>query len=310
MEVTDTDKILLLTGATGLVGRAYLPRLVEAGWRVRALTRSDPSAANVDRVPGVDYVKWDGTTPDTAVVAGCDAVLHLAGEPLFAGPATEWRCKRIRDSRIEPTKAIVKVMGSLSPALRPKLLICASAVGIYGDGRRGVMNEASAPGRGFLPRLCTDWEAAAEEARDFGTHVVRMRFGVILSREGGALAMMRMPFDYGVGGRLGNGRQTVPWVHLDDVLGALDYALEGRLDGPVNVVAPESVTNGELTTAIAKRLGKPERIPVPAFVLRSIFADIADELVGSKQVSPSALNRAHYRFVHPHIDSALDAALL
>jgi hypothetical protein len=310
MELADTDKNLLLTGATGLVGRAYLPRLVEAGWQVRALTRSNLDAAHIARIAGVDYVKWDGITPDTAVVAGCDAVLHLAGEPLFAGPATGARCTRIRNSRIAPTEAIVQAMRSLAPPLRPKLLICASAVGIYGEGRKGVMNEASAPGRGFLPRLCTDWEAAAEEAREFGTRVVRMRFGVILSREGGALAMMRMPFDYGVGGRLGNGRQIVPWVHMDDVLGALDYAFEGRLDGPVNVVAPESVTNGELTTAIAKRLGKPERIPVPAFVLRSIFADIADELVGSKQISPSALNRAHYRFVHTDIDSALDAALL
>ena len=173
-----------------------------------------------------------------------------------------------------------------------------------------MLSEASVPGRGFLSRLCTEWEAAAEEARSAETRVVRMRFGVILSRDGGALAMMRMPFDYGVGGRLGNGRQIVPWVHIDDVLAVLDYALEGRLDGPVNVVAPNSVSNGGLTTAIATRLGKPERIPVPAFVLQSIFGDIADELVGSKRVSASALERAHYRFIHPDIDSALDEALL
>lgn len=309
MEATTPARNLLLSGATGLVGRSYLPKLVEAGWQVRALTRSDPSAAGFNGIHGVDYCKWDGIQFDPAAVSGTQAVVHLAGEPVFGGMATAARCERIKASRIVSTQSLVDAMRELPPELRPKTLVCASAVGIYGERGQEELSEASVPGQGFLARLCQEWETAAELAREFGTRVVRMRFGVILSREGGALAMMRKPFDFGVGGRLGNGRQTVPWVHIDDVLGTLDYALEGRLDGPINVVAPNSVTNGELTTAIAKRLGKPERIPVPAFVLRSIFADIAEELVGSKRVSPSALSRAHYRFIHPEIDSALDAAL-
>lgn len=309
MEAAIPARNLLLSGATGLVGRSYLPKLLETGWQVRAMTRSDPSSAGFGGIRGVDYRNWDGIQFNPTTVSGMQAVVHLAGEPIFGGLATAARCERIRASRIASTQSLVDAIRELSPELRPKTLVCASAVGIYGERGEEELSEASVPGQGFLARLCQEWEAVAELARDFGTHVIRMRFGVILSREGGALAMMRKPFDFGVGGRLGNGRQTVPWVHIDDVLGTLDYALDGRLDGPVNVVAPNPVTNGQLTTAIAKRLGKAERIPVPAFVLRSIFADMAEELIGSKRVSPSALSRAHYRFIHPEIDSALDSAL-
>jgi uncharacterized protein (TIGR01777 family) len=212
-------------------------------------------------------------------------------------------------SRIASTHEIVSCLATLEAAQRPKVLVCASAVGFYGDRGDERLDEASAPGRGFLPKLCRDWEQAAEEARALGLGVVRLRFGIILSKHGGALPKMRRPFELNLGGRLGHGRQWVPWVHLDDVVNAILLAIDGGLDGPVNVVAPNPVTNRELTREIALRLERPGFWIMPAFVIRAALGDIADELLGSKHVAPGALERTRYRFRYSSLAAALDEEL-
>jgi len=296
---------VLLSGATGLVGRALLPVLLERGDSVRALSRSE----RPEPTPGASFLRWDGLHPPAGALCGLDAVIHLAGEPIFGGYPGFWRLDRMVASRIESTREIVSEIAALEASQRPRVLVCASAVGFYGDRGDEWLDEASAPGDGFLSRLCLDWEKAAEQARPLGLAVVRLRFGVIFSRHGGALPKMRRPFELNVGGRLGSGRQWVPWVHIDDVVGAIllaiDGALDGALDGPVNVVAPSPVTNRELTRELAARLERPGFWIVPGFVLRAALGEIADELLGSKRVSPGALERARYRFRHPCFATAL-----
>ena len=305
-----TTRTVLLTGATGLVGRTCLPHLVERGFAVRALTRADPAAAGfAGACEGVAYLQWDGVEPPPEAVKGADVIVHLAGEPVFGGLPTPRRCERMQTSRIDSTRAIVSAIAALPPDERPERLVCASATGFYGRGSIHPKNEANAPGKGFLARLCTAWEDAAEDARELGVRVARMRFGIILAREGGALATMRRPIELGIGGRLGHGRQHVPWIHLDDVIGALDLAIDGRIEGAVNVVAPSRVTNEELTQGIAKRLGKRAWLPVPAFVLRSVFGDIAPELLGNKEIVPTALEGARYPYRYRDIEAALDALI-
>jgi uncharacterized protein (TIGR01777 family) len=299
---------VLLSGATGLVGRALVPALLERGHTVHALSRrrleAQPSDGNAAR-----FFEWDGVHPPDASLHGVDAVVHLAGEPIFGGLATPRRMERMVASRVESTRELVTRIATLDPAQRPKRFVCASAVGLYGDRADERLDEASEPGRGFLPDLCRDWERAAEEARRVDLGVTRLRFGVVLSRGGGALPLMRRSFELNLGGRLGSGHQWVPWVHLDDVVGALLLAIDGGLEGPVNVVAPNPVTNRELTRELAQRLGRPGFWVVPGFVLRAVLGEIADELLGSKKVAPDALERARYRFRYPELARALEAEL-
>ena len=298
---------VLLSGATGLVGRALLPVLLERGNTVNALSRREPDSPPLG--DGVRFFQWDGLHPPDAALHEVDAVVHLAGEPIFGGYPGLRRRDRMVVSRVESTREIVSRIAELEAARRPNVLVCASAVGFYGDRGDEQLDEASAPGRGFLPRLCRDWEQAAEQARELGLAVVRLRFGIILSRHGGALQKMRRPFELNLGGRLGNGRQWVPWVHLDDVVAAILLAIDGALDGPVNVVAPNPVTNRELTRELALRLERPGFWIVPGFVLRAALGEIADELLGSKNVAPSALERVRHRFRYPSLAAALDEEL-
>ncbi|MEZ4217164.1 MAG: TIGR01777 family oxidoreductase [Myxococcota bacterium] len=302
-----------MTGATGLVGGALVARLLERGTAVRAVSRSARAAAD----ERVERVVWDGVEVPADALAGCDAVVHLAGEPIFGGLPTQGRLERMRASRVDSTRAIARTLGELGASERPRTLVNASAVGFYGSRGDERLGEASAPGRGLLAELCRDWEAAADEARAHAVRVARMRLGIVFAREGGALATMRRPFAWNVGGRLGNGRQWVPWVHLDDAVGALLLALEGRLEGAVNVVAPEPVTNRELTAALAERLAaspllarlQSDLVRVPGFAIRAVFGEIADELLGSKRVVPGALERARYRYRFASLGDALDDCL-
>jgi len=298
---------VLLTGATGLVGRSLLPALAQRGTQVTALTRRVPRETHRDGE--VAFVSWDGTVPPAHAFEGVDAVVHLAGEPIFGGFPTARRKQRMHASRVESTRAIVAQIEALPQSERPRVLICASAVGFYGDRGDEWLDEASAPGQGFLPTLCEDWEREAERARALGTAVVRLRFGIILSRAGGALATLRKVFGANLGGRLGSGRQWVPWVHLDDALGALRLALDGGLDGAVNVVAPEPVTNRELTRTLSRQLRRAGFWAVPSFAMRAALGDIADELLGSKRVRPAALERAGYRFAFSAFAEALEHEL-
>jgi hypothetical protein len=298
---------VLLTGATGLVGGALLPRLAEQGHHVTALTRRAPAASSDEGA--ISFASWDGTTPPASALDGVHTVIHLAGEPVFGGIPTTARKQRMVTSRVDSTRAIVAQIAALPQARRPKRLICASAVGYYGDRGDEWLEESSGPGEGFLSQLCQDWEREADQAMALGTAVTRMRFGIVLARDGGALSMLRRIFGANLGGRLGSGRQWFPWVHLDDTLGALLLALEGRLDGAVNVVSPAPVTNQELTRVLAKQMRRVGFWAVPSIAMRLALGDIADELLGSKRVRPTALEQSGYEFAFSDLIAALEREL-
>lgn len=316
--------IVLVSGATGLVGRRLVPRLVERFATVRVLSRSIAGVGAEDLAgPGAGGVgggspsrgrierrSWDGIDPGAAAVTGLDAIVHLAGEPIFGGLPTAARRERLRESRVASTRRIVERIAALAPGSRPRTLVCASAVGIYGDRGDEVLDETSPPGEGFLAELCRDWEEAASAAEALGLRVVRVRIGVVLAREGGALALMRIPFSLGVGGRLGSGQQGFPWIHIDDLVGILLAALEREdVQGALNAVAPELVRNRELTSTLAKVLHRPAILPVPGFALRALLGPLAGELLGSRCVRPRRLEELGFTFRHPTLETALTAEL-
>ena len=285
-----------ITGGTGLVGRALVRAHEERGHTCQVLTRT-PSASP----------RWsvrDGVHPREAL-SGFDTVVHLAGENVAGGRWTPARKAEIRDSRVLGTQRIVEALRAASP--RPKLLVCASATGFYGDTRDRVVDESSPPADDFLGRTCVEWEGAATEARALGVRVVSLRLGVVISDNGGALAKMRPFFKAGLGGTIGHGRQPFPWVHIDDVVGAYRWALGSELDGPVNVVAPTPTTNAEFTRSLGRVLRRPTFLPVPALALRVAFGEMSTTLLTGPRVVPRVLLDAGYEFKHPDIDGALDA---
>lgn len=296
---------VLVSGATGLVGRRLVPKLADRFASVRVLSRSGGA-----ETAGIDRRSWDGIDPGAAALVGVDAVVHLAGEPLFGGLPTKARLARVRESRVASTKRIVERIAALAEGARPRTLVCASAVGIYGDRGEEELDEDSAPGTGFLADLCRDWEAEASRAEVLGVRVVRVRIGVVLAREGGALSLMRIPFSMGLGGRLGTGRQFFPWIHIDDLVAGLRFALaRDDLRGAVNAVAPSAVRNLELTETLARVLGRPAALPAPGFAVRMALGPLAGELLGSKRVVPRRLQGAGFEFRHPALEAALAAEL-
>lgn len=300
---------MLVSGATGLVGRRLVPLLVERFSTVRVLSRS-AGGSGAGGPGAIERRSWDGIDPGAAAVAGVDAVVHLAGEPIFGGLPTAARRASLRESRVASTRRIVERIGALPKEARPRVLVCASAVGFYGDRGDESLPETAAPGSGFLAELCRDWEEAATAAEALGLRVVRVRIGVVLAHEGGALALMRIPFSLGLGGRLGSGLQGFPWIHIDDLVEVLLVALEREdLSGAINAVAPESVNNFELTRALARGLGRPAFIPVPGFALRALLGPLAGELLGSRRVVPKRLLELGFAFRHPTLESALAAEL-
>ncbi len=256
---------------------------------------------------GTGEVLWDPSagTIDAAALEGMDAVVHLAGESIAAGRWTPRKKARILESRIQGTQLLSQTLARLTG--RPRVLVSASAVGYYGDRGEETLNEDSPPGAGFLPQVCQAWESATEPASRAGIRVVQTRLGVVLSCAGGALALMLPPFRFGLGGRLGSGRQHMSWVAIDDVVGAIHYALTTEhLRGPVNVVAPTPVTNREFTKTLARLLSRPAVMPVPPVMLRLLIGQLADEaLLASARVLPSKLRLAGYVFKYPHLEGAL-----
>ncbi|MGH9661827.1 MAG: TIGR01777 family oxidoreductase [Bryobacteraceae bacterium] len=270
-----------LTGGTGFIGRRLVERLRQAGHAPLLLRRGDFDALERDK-PG--------------------AVVHLAGEPI----AQRWTAAakvRIRDSRVAGTRRLVEAMSTLSP--RPRTLVCASAIGYYGNRGEEVLTESSAPGDGFLPATCREWEAQAEIAESLGMRVVRLRTGIVLGRGGGALEKMLPPFRMCAGGRLGSGRQWMSWIHIDDLTGLILHALEHPLTGPLNGVAPNPVTNAEFTCLLGRALRRPAVLPAPAFGLRFILGEMAQILLDSTRVLPKAAEAGGYRFTYPTLDAAL-----
>jgi len=293
----------LVSGASGLVGSALCNALASDDTDVGKLTRRTPqSPEQIQWTPGKPLADeaWEGT----------QALVHLAGENVAGGRWNNKQKARIRDSRIGPTRALCEGIARLKRP--PETLVCASAIGFYGDQGDSWLDENSPQGQGFLAQVCAEWEAACAPAREAGVRVVNMRFGIVLSTEGGALAKMLPLFRWGLGGRLGSGDQYMSWIGLDDVVGALQHALANTtLDGPVNTVAPNPVTNREFTGTLAKALGRPALLPAPKFGLRmALGREMANEmLLASARVKPARLLESDFGFKSPKLEQALQVSL-
>ena len=296
---------VFVTGATGFIGRALVPRLQRDGHAVVAWVRS-PARARGLLGAEVELVRAD-SAPGALVAAieRCDAVVNLAGEPLMGGRWTVGRRQILEDSRIKVTEELVRAMAEATT--RPRVFISGSAVGYYGDRADEQLTEASSVGDDFLARLCQRWESAARDAERPGVRVVLLRTGVVLGRAGGALAQMLPPFQLGVGGPVGSGRQYLPWIHLHDLVKVIAVALgDDRYRGPVNGVAPEQATSRMLARALGRALHRPALLPVPALALKAIFGAAATVLLASQRVDPGVLRQHQFAFDFPTLDSALN----
>jgi uncharacterized protein (TIGR01777 family) len=291
-----------ITGSTGLVGSEVVTVLSAAGHEVVRLVRRVPA-------PGeMAVLRWDPMKGevDAAGLEGLDAVVHLAGENIASGRWNAARKAAIRDSRVIGTRLLCEALAGL--ARPPKTIVCASAIGYYGDAGEDALTEESPAGPGFLPEVCREWEAASGPAARKGIRVVVLRIGVVLSPNGGALSRMLPLFRKGLGGVIGSGRQFVSWVALDDLPLIILHALQcGDLSGPVNAVAPRPVTNREFTEALGMALSRPTPLPVPAFALRlAVGGEMADALLlASARVAPRRLEETGYRFRFPELGGAL-----
>src|SRR5215472_395091 len=295
---------ILVTGSTGLVGTALVKALAKDGHTVCRLIRPE-SKTTSDSKDGFD-VAWNPATGELGGAGvGPDAVVNLAGASIAGGRWTKERKALLRTSRIDTTQALIKALAKMNA--RPRVLVSASAIGIYGDRGDEMLTEESKPGTDFLAGLTREWEAEALKAEALGIRVVLARFGIILARHGGALAKMLLPFKLGAGGRLGSGKQWMSWVALEDVVEVLRLAIEnGTVRGPVNVAAPQPVQNAEFTKVLAKALNRPAVFPAPAFALRLALGEMADALLLiSQRVAPSRLVGAGYAFLYTDLAGAL-----
>lgn len=302
-------KSILLSGGTGLVGRHVLQRLAHTGHSVCVLSRNAARARS--QLPAQsETIRWDGKTFSPDLVRDMSAVVHLAGEPIFGAALTKNRKAQIRASRIDSTHYLVDTIATLPAATRPPLLVCASAVGIYGDGGETTLDENMTNGTGFLAEVCRDWETAANRATEFGVRVVTLRLGIVLAREGGALPTMLRPFRLGLGGPLGTGQQWMPWIHVQDVARIIEHLLANpALSGPLNVVAPEVVRNGNFSRCLAKVLHRPCISRVPEFAVRLAFRELSSELLDSRLINPQRLLDSGFHFTYPQLEPALREAL-
>ncbi len=289
---------ILVTGATGLVGGALVRFLAGGGHEVVQLGRSAPGAGDI---------RWD---PEAGVLEpdaleGFDGVVHLAGDNIATGRWTAEKKRRIRESRVKGTSLLAATLAGLERP--PRVLVSASAIGYYGDRGDEELTEGSAPGSGFLSEVCREWEAATEAAEGKGIRVAHARLGVVLSKDGGALAKMLTPFRLGAGGVIGNGRQYMSWIALDDTVAAIGHLLStDSAAGPVNVVAPAPVTNGEFTRTLGRVLRRPTLFPMPGFAARLAFGEMADALLlASTRVKPAGLTAAGYAFRHGSLEEGL-----
>ena len=295
---------ILLTGATGFIGRALVPALQHDGHIVVAWVRSEARArarlgAEIETVNA-----GAGTAALTAELERCDAVVNLAGEPIVGARWTDERRQTLRESRVGVTARLVEALAAARR--RPRVLVSGSAVGYYGNRADETLDETSSPGDDFLARLCQDWEAAALDAEKLGLRVVLIRTGAVLGREGGALAPMLLPFRLGLGGPMGSGQQHLPWIHLHDLVKIITVALaDERIRGPVNGAAPEPATNRAFAKALGRALRRPAIVPVPAFAIRAIFGEAAAVILSSQRVDPAALRPTGFRFAFPSLTAAL-----
>jgi len=289
---------ILLTGSSGLIG-TELQAFLSGKHRVLRLVRRDRQAT--------DEIPWDPSSRKLNMQAleGLDAVVHLAGESLSTGRWTAEKKRRIRESRTQGTQFLAQSLSRLFDP--PKVLVSASAIGLYGDRGDERLDEESEPGTGFLPDVCREWEAATEAAVIRGIRVVIPRLGMVLSSKGGALPMMLPVFRFGAGGRIGNGRQYMSWIAIDDLVGVIDHLLRNvSLHGPVNAVSPNPVTNREFTEILARVFSRPAWFALPSFAARIAFGQMASEvLLASARVAPTQLAETGYKFMFPDLEDAL-----
>ena len=294
---------ITLTGATGFLGSGLLAKLIADGHRVHVLGRRRSARLEAS----VAFSEWSAEAePPPESLAGADAVIHLAGEPV----AQRWTAAakaRIRNSRVDGTRLLVDALAR--QPRRPAVFVCASAIGIYGSRGDEILTETSAAGQGFLAEVVTDWESAAQAAEPLSIRVVSLRLGVVLGR-GGALAKMLPPFRFGVGGRIGSGRQWMSWIHIADAVALILFALGNTaLRGPVNATSPQPVTNLEFTHELAGALHRPAIFPVPPVALKLLFGEMAGVLLGSQRVLPKTAEAAGFQFRYPELRPALEEIL-
>lgn len=293
---------IAIGGSTGLVGSALVPFLTTGGHDVARLTRG--GSAPDDGTTSVNWNPSEGTI-DAAGLEGCDAVVHLGGHNIAEGRWTDGMKRLIRDSRVNSTTLLSRTLAGL--ANPPNVLVCASAIGFYGDRGQEIMTEDSEPGPNFLSETCHEWEEATKPARDAGIRVVNLRIGVVLSPRGGALKKMLLPFKLGGGGVVGSGKQWMSWICLDDLPQIILHAIQTEsLSGPVNATAPGVVDNREFTKTLGRVLKRPTIIPMPAFVVKIAFGEMGKELLlGSTRTVPNRLNESGYEFAYPELEPAL-----
>ncbi|MGX4692607.1 TIGR01777 family oxidoreductase [Streptomyces sp. JNUCC 63] len=293
---------IAVAGASGLIGGALVRSLRADGHEVVRLVRRTPR--------GTDEVRWDpaGRSVDVAGLAGCDVVVNLAGAGVGDHRWTEAYKKEIRDSRVLGTAALAEAVASLD--VPPRVFVSGSAIGFYGDTGDRAVDEDAPPGDGFLPRLCVEWEQAAAPAREAGVRTVFARTGLVVARRGGAWERLFPLFKAGLGGRLGDGRQYWSFIALHDEVAALRHLIDtGSLSGPVNLTAPQPLTNREITAAMGRVLHRPTLLSVPAPVLRGVLGEMAGDVLGSARVVPKRLLESGFSFVFPGIEDAVRAAL-
>ena len=297
---------ILITGSTGLVGTALGQDLQRAGHTVCRLVRPGTSPGSSQ---GFD-VNWNPATGELGGAAvGADAVVNLAGASIAEKRWTPQRKQLLRSSRVDTTRALVQALAKMSA--RPSVLVSASATGIYGNRGDETLTESSPPGNDFLSEIAKEWESEALKAEALGIRVVRARFGVILSKHGGALPQMMRSFQFFVGGKIGPGTQWLSWITLNDVTAILRLAIENaNVTGPLNVVSPQPVTNAQFTRIIAAALHRPALFPAPAFALRLALGEMADALLlSSQRALPIQLQKFNYQFIHPDLAAALTSVL-
>jgi uncharacterized protein (TIGR01777 family) len=291
---------ILVTGATGFIGRKLLAEIKDP-----VVLSRNPDKAQTSLARGKAY-RWDpmASVPPHEAFDGVEAVIHLAGEPVAEGRWTAAKKQRIRESRTIGTTNLVRAICDLPNP--PRVLVSASAIGIYGDRGDEPLEERSAPGKDFLAGVCREWEAAADPARERGVRVVHPRIGIVLGAGGGALAKMITPFKLGLGGRLASGRQWMSWIHVDDMVGLLLFAAANDLaSGAMNAVSPTPVTNVDFTRALAAAVHRPAIFPAPAFALRLLLGEFAQILLASQRVLPRAAEKAGYAYLYPDLHAAL-----
>jgi uncharacterized protein (TIGR01777 family) len=291
---------VLLTGASGLIGSQAANALRARNDRVISVTRG-----NARKDESVSWNPLDESPSQSlnSAVAQCDAIIHLAGENIASGRWTRKRKHAIRESRIHGTQQIVAAINTAQR--KPRTFLCASAVGYYGDRGNEVLNESSPPGQAWLSEVCGEWETSAAQAH---SRTVHLRFGIVLSKSGGALPQIMRPFRFGFGGPVGSGNQWMSWIAIDDAVRAILMLLDNSTEaGPVNIVAPNPVTNGNFSEVLGKVLHRPALCRVPAQVLRLVLGEMADELLlSSQRVQPGVLARSGFQFRYPAIESALE----